>query len=190
MSQDLTWGKIGEWLAGPTGPIWIEVVKMLHRRQIYRGFLEICRQAPDEVRDSGGEFQRWVMANYYRAQTVAIRSLNDTDRRTKSIRRLLEALKTVPEFEAESSADLKRLEVAVKPVKEFVDKRVAHLEDLNAREAAMHEITWDEIDRCVDLYRDVLVHYNKRVLNATLIPEPVITGHWEHAFTLPWIRGA
>jgi len=189
MGEHSTKIKIGEWLKGPTGPIWGEVVKMLHRRQIYKEFMEICKQAPDEVRESGGEFQRWVAANYYRSQAVAIRSLNDKDKRTKSMRQSLEMLKTVRGFENEASADLDRLTETMKPINQFVDKRVAHLEDLAESEAAMYEITWDDIDACVDLHRDLLVHYSYQTMGVTLIPEPVITEPWQYAFTVPWSDG-
>lgn len=141
------------------------------------------------MRESGGEFQRWAAANYYRAQAVAIRSLNDKDKRTKSMRQLLDMLKTVRGFENDASANLDRLTDTVEPIKKFVDKRVAHLEDLTEREAAMYEIAWGEIDACVDLYRDLLVRYTEQTMGVTLTPEPVITEPWQYAFTVPWSGG-
>ena len=186
--------KVGEWLISPTGPIWDEVVRMIYRRQIFRGFMDICKQAPMVVQESGTEFQHWAVSNYGQAQAVAIRKLNDNRRDTQSMRRLLVIMARIPEFEDVANRDLERLTETIQPVQNHVDTAIAHLGDPARVHPPKRErmesisVTWEMLHNCVDLYSELLKDYSLRIQNVTPRLDEVIMRPWEYAFKFAWIN--
>lgn len=82
------------WLEFEDGPIAQEILQLHYRMTIFRRFMEVCKNAPTQVIESGAEFQRWVMNCYGHTQLAAIRRQDDRGKDVQSMSRFLLELRS------------------------------------------------------------------------------------------------
>jgi AbiU2 len=78
---------------------------------------------------------------------------------------------------------LHRLEEIGKPIKRYVDKRLAHTD-----EAELSEVpTYAELNAALDELGDLLKKYTSLLEAAALAAvSPIHQANWQQAFTVPW----
>jgi hypothetical protein len=186
--------------AGPEDPdrLWVQLVQIAHRRAVFHRVAEIVGEA--QLPESA--FFGYLNDTYVDSQCVAIRRVFDPDRRRQSIsfRRLMEELRDAlepfgcPGWAAnwehtlttnEVITDLERLDAAIEPVKETVDKRIAHMDEV----AIGRRLTFREIDHAIDSLFAAFRKYEVFLTDATT-PDlvPTIQHDWEAIFRQPWLR--
>lgn len=82
-------------------------------------------------------------------------------------------------------ADFDRFQEATRPVKDYVDRLVAH----NDQRELSRPPTWNELNAAIDLLEEMLNKYMV-LLTATGIPsaDPVHQADWKDAFRVAWLR--
>jgi hypothetical protein len=82
-------------------------------------------------------------------------------------------------------ADLERFEEAARPIKDHVDRLVAH----NDQRELTRPTTWEELNAAIDLLEEMLNKYMV-LLTATGVPsaDPVHQRDWKAAFRVAWLR--
>jgi hypothetical protein len=82
-------------------------------------------------------------------------------------------------------ADLERFQRTAQPIKDYVDRLVAH----NDQRELSRLPTWAELNDAIDLLEEMLNKYMV-LLKATSVPsaDPVHQEDWKAAFRVPWLR--
>lgn len=88
--------RLERWRAWVSGPIHDEVATLVLGRQLYRQYREMVNQAPEVVRDVGGEFHAWASRNYSQAIGAAIRRQVDLRANVTGMARLLDEMARYP----------------------------------------------------------------------------------------------
>ncbi len=78
--------------------------------------------------------------------------------------------------------DLKRLDEAMKKVRELADKRLAHYD----RKPPQRQPTHKDIDECLDLISEILRKYHRLMKGGDISLMPVINHDWTAIFKIPW----
>ena len=168
------------------GPIW----GMLNSREVFRSWNELVGAA-EWPEHTNGYFIEWVNRNYLRSLMVTIRAMNDKDRRTRSLRRLLQNIKKrpLPNMATDRIDDcLDRLTNVSETVKKYVDENIAHyslskVEDLGLTYGDIHEAA----DTICGIYQDL----HTIIDDATVVPPSVADSSpysaWEFLFTEAWV---
>lgn len=81
--------------------------------------------------------------------------------------------------------DLERFQETARPIKDYVDRLVAH----NDQRELTRVPTYAELNEAIDLLEEMLNKYMV-LLKATSVPsaDPVHQQDWKQAFTVPWLR--
>lgn len=82
--------------------------------------------------------------------------------------------------------DLDRFRVAAdtKAVRDFVNKRVAHWD-----EVAVPRVTFDEVDAALDMLVDLVEKYRRLLTGPGSSVEPAeLSSDWKRIFTMPWVQ--
>src|SRR5262249_50718108 len=82
-------------------------------------------------------------------------------------------------------ADLRRFQDAARPIKDYVDRLVAHNDQRELEEPP----TFEDLNTAIDLLEELL-HKYMVLLKATSVPsaDPVHQEDWRNAFRVPWLR--
>lgn len=82
-------------------------------------------------------------------------------------------------------ADLEEFQETARPIKDYVDRLVAH----NDQRELTRVPTWEELNAAIDLLEEMLNKYMV-LLTATSVPsaDPVHQADWKAAFRVPWLR--
>jgi hypothetical protein len=179
-----------EWLDGPHGAIWQEIVRMHHRRQILDRYGEILEQAPDVVAQSGAEFHRWVQSNYAAAQLMAVRRQVDTRRDAISLARLLSLLHR-DAGRTDAQFDRVRLLRETEAFAVHASDRIAHLGDpaLQQPRHASAVVKFGELHAAIDRITSVFQSYSTDILGHGVDLSEIISEPWEYAFSFAWLPG-
>jgi len=78
--------------------------------------------------------------------------------------------------------DLKRLDEAMKKVRELADKRVAHYDQKPPRRQPTHE----DIDECLNLIDKIVRKYHRLMKGGEIILMPRLDPDWTKIFKIPW----
>jgi hypothetical protein len=204
------------WLGKPqSGGIWDDIIPMLASRQIWERYMEIVQANP--AIQSPANFHQWVRVNYVVAQALAIRRQVDRDKRTVSLRRLMDEIIDRPEVvsrerylslyeeaglgdigakdwerlvgsrdyldPAEVEQDVADLVAASGPIRELVNKQIAHRD----QQALRSDVTFNQLHTVIDMLAELYVKY-VRLLSATSTSMKVAMDAWDEIFRHPWIE--
>ena len=187
---------------------WIQIVhddvsQLAFRRVIWDELVNVIDRN-DQIQKPSA-FYDWLPAVYAPAQVMGIRRIADVDLRSKptSLGNLLTDMNSNPEivrtFSEENPLaigdssrtrripdpcqDLARLSRTVEPVKNYSDKRVAHLDGHGAR----HLITYGDISNAISLVSELTIDYYAFLRDSHYEVEPTFAYDWQQIFYVPWI---
>ena len=170
--------------------LWDEFYALLHRREMWRRYQRLVRDAPEEAHQSVGFFHQWVMRNYLETQTIAIRRFTYTgrDAQPASLGRILVEVRDNPSVLGAvadgASEDILKLDAATAMIRTFVNTQVAHLDtDHGAR---FEDFSFADMDEVVDVIGEVWVRWYPSITGKGASAEPAAPLLWENAFTVSW----
>ncbi|GEM_PF-4721217 len=175
-----------KWMQELQGPIW----GMLNSREVFRSWNELVGAA-EWPEHTNGYFIEWVNRNYFRSVMVTIRAMNDEDRRTRSLRRLLLCIQKRPL--ANMATDriddcLDRLTNVSETVHKHATLLIVHY---NPSKAEDLDLTYRDIHEAADTICRIYQDLHTIIDDATVVPPSVADSSpyspWEFLFTEAWV---
>lgn len=161
---------------------------------MFRRFIDVCKNAPTQVVESGAEFQRWVMNCYGHTQLAAIRRQADRGKDVQSMMRFLlemqRCLDDADDLQERIRDDISELRENTRLAVARATTTIAHLIDPDRRGAHALEaesFTFADIHQCVDYLGGLFNFYEDKLLSTTTALETWILTPWEYAFEFPWV---
>lgn len=186
--------ELAAWLEFEEGPIAREILRLHYRMRMFRRFMEIYKNAPAQVVESGAEFQRWVMNCYGHTQLMAIRRQADEGKDVQSMGRFLRELQSclgeADILQEKITTDRSKLRENTKLAVAQATTTIAHLIDPDRRGAdaiAAEGLLFAEMHSSVEYLGTAFNFYEGRMLGTSTALQTWIPTRWEHAFEFPWI---
>jgi hypothetical protein len=134
-----------------------EMIELLHRRDSWRGFVEMVQASPDNAQAPASAFVRWVARSYIETQAIAIRRIarRTNDPRPVSLVRVLDEIAHNPvvlsgiearQIGEDAQSDADQIHDAAERVATFASQQVAHFDREQSPEnedltfADLHEV--------------------------------------------------
>ena len=192
MTKIAVWTSSLEHITEEISELWLD-------RLIWRSLRDMVQSIPT-ARDSF--ILAWIGEQYYRRAAIAVRTMADLDSRSDSLVNLLadmvrnptevvcppalysmraSRLRTVDP--ALVQADIDVLTAAAKPVGQYVNKHLAHID----RSAKVSIPALADVDDAVQLLGDLLEKYTLLLRNVDLKVEPVLGFDWAAGLREPWL---
>ena len=136
--------------------LWDEFYALLHRREMWKGYVEAREASPEEARHSARWLSQWIARNHIETQAVAIRRISDRSKRHKdtiALGRLLDEISEHSEvlgdeLSSRAKEDADQLANVARKVSTFATKVVAHLDSDHA--AASKDVDLADFDNAID----------------------------------------
>jgi hypothetical protein len=184
MDDELILKRWNNWL----DTIYNDVQGILANRYVYQEVGKIIQANPDI--QIGSAFYAWMEVCYITTQATGVRRQADIHKDSASFVNLLGEIIEHPQIlpniiSTEVNTDLSELKQTAKPMRQYVNKRIAHFDksDLN------NLPTYAELDSCLNFIEKLLKKY-LRLFKGKHYPNivPVFQYNWKEIFEIAWIK--
>lgn len=199
MSTDKTkpdrnkWAKWERWLE----KIERNIDELLIRREVWESFNDTVRKQSSDspLRNHGFWFVSRFAAMYAESQAIGIRRQAESKGDVVTLGNLLKEMnenpQTVQAFglwpicDAQLAEDRHVLSETALPLKNYVDKRIAHMD----KASEVPTPTFGELASALDQVVTLVKRYWAVFCDATYDPQPVFADPWMEIFYHPWLPG-